>query len=162
MENTKINLNFDDDKPNDSYRKSFKKAFKQKPLKKKVQQKKKKSNKTPFSNSSVDAQTLINESNEKELTLDDAESLLNQVEEMIKKELPEIKPNIKIGEEKEVKLSNSPDSEIKLSDIYPDIKRCPQCNKKLKKTKVKLINNIYSQDIFCKKCNFKRELRFKI
>ena len=54
-------------------------------------------------------------------------------------------------------------NEIKLIELdYTNLKRCPICNKKLKKTKVIYDFNILKQTLKCKKCNFKKEIAIKL
>jgi hypothetical protein len=42
------------------------------------------------------------------------------------------------------------------------LKRCPECNSRLKKTWVKQIGTIIRQGFKCKKCKFEKELSFTI
>jgi len=61
----------------------------------------------------------------------------------------------------EIKYSNP--NEIKLIELdYTNLKRCPICDKKLKKTKVIYDFNILKQTLKCKKCNFKKEIAIKL
>lgn len=56
-------------------------------------------------------------------------------------------------------------NEIVLDNSQPkmNLKRCPSCNKKLKKSKVFNINNAEArQTLFCKRCGWHTELRFAL
>jgi len=146
--------------------------------KKKNIQKKKKIKELPlFISSSSDnfsAEELLNEINlEKEDNIETAESLINQAEELIKeerlKEIPDIEPKFNIQKEvkKEVILNNKEDFNESLSiqdmnlgyNLF-DLKKCPLCSGKMKRSKVIKRNNILSQMIKCrnKNCNFEKEI----
>lgn len=148
MKDTKIDINFED-----KYKKSPKKAFrtKKKPKKKNhIQGKRKKDTSFHFSPDSKSAQCLINDTIEED-NIQQAEYLIDQAERLIeqeKDEIPEIEPNIKEDEKKEV-----------MPDASDDLKVCPYCQSKLIKGKVTRYNNIYSQIIKCKKCDFQREIK---
>jgi hypothetical protein len=54
------------------------------------------------------------------------------------------------------------DIPLKLNEAI-NIKSCPKCNKKLKREKVKHLDNIFYQSFVCKnkKCDYRREIAFR-
>jgi len=62
---------------------------------------------------------------------------------------------------KEVTYQNP--NEVKLIELdYTNLKKCPICDKKLRKTKVEYDFNILKQTLKCKKCNFKKDIAIKL
>lgn len=68
-----------------------------------------------------------------------------------------------IETEKKELISDNPE-QIKMDNqqSFIRMKRCPRCNKKLKRTKVKNIDGILNQEIYCKRCGFKKILKYNL
>ena len=81
-------------------------------------------------------------------------------ERKIQKEKPSKMPKSKVPQEREEYRGVQ---EIRL-DFGSNglLKRCPECNSKLKKTWVKQTGTIIKQGFKCKKCKFEKELIFNI
>jgi hypothetical protein len=186
----KINLEDEKENDKKSFKKAFKELPEKNIARKKVpkfkisksykkndSQKKKIKELPLFISSSSDnfsAEELLNEINlEEENNIETAENLINQAEELIKeerlKEIPDIEPKFNIQKEvkKEVILNNKEDFNESLSiqdmnlgyNLF-DLKKCPLCSGKMKRSKVIKRNNILSQMIKCKNknCNFEKEI----
>jgi len=186
----KINLEDEKENDKKSFKKAFKELPEKNIARKKVpkfkisksykkndSQKKKIKELPLFISSSSDnfsAEELLNEINlEEENNIETAENLINQAEELIKeerlKEIPDIEPKFNIQKEvkKEVILNNKEDfneslgiQDMNLGYNLFDLKKCPLCSGKMKRSKVIKRNNILSQMIKCrnKNCNFEKEI----
>ena len=181
-----VKINLEDEKEDD--KESFKKTFKEMPIKnivrKKIPKNKKSGNHkkihvqgkkkllTSFHISpeiNLSAQELLEHSAEEKDNLEMAEDLISQAEELIEEEkekekkadeIPEIEPNIKRDEKKEVMEGNI--QGINIGEDYFNLKVCPVCSGKLKKSAVKKIEGNLIQNIKCKECVFEKEIKFKL
>jgi phosphoenolpyruvate carboxylase len=64
--------------------------------------------------------------------------------------------------EEQIQEENKEKGEALYIENYQFYKHCPNCKKKLKKSKVKKNDNILMQRFWCKKCGFEKIIDFKI